>query len=201
MMIEKDEEIVKALEDEKEFLLREEKRTGNAPDTQLVYIRGEAVLKILDLIHRLQDDYSNLKERYVKVLDLNEKVIADQKAEIERLKIQKDKERLYKDEFQDKCVALKLENAELQKQVDELREQLLMAKLQGLNEGYNNGVQAERNAQIFKPMIAELPKEITEQIKQQAVKETVNDMGKEIYKRVTDNLKMWLRERFGVEVE
>lgn len=80
------EEIVKAFEDEKEFLLKEEKRTGNAPDTQLVYIRGEAVLKILDLIHRLQEDYSKLKERYVKVLDLNEKVIAEQKAEIERLK-------------------------------------------------------------------------------------------------------------------
>lgn len=41
----------------------------------------------LDLIHRMQDDYSNLKERYVKVLGLNEKVIAEQKAEIERLKI------------------------------------------------------------------------------------------------------------------
>jgi hypothetical protein len=27
------------------------------------------------------------------------------------------------------------------------------------------------------------------------------DMGKEIYKRVTDNLKMWLRERYDVEVE
>jgi hypothetical protein len=40
----------------------------------------------LDLIHRLQEDYSKLKEKYVKVLDLNEKVIAEQKAEIERLK-------------------------------------------------------------------------------------------------------------------
>jgi hypothetical protein len=39
----------------------------------------------LDLIHRLQGNYSNLKERYVKVLGLNEKVIAEQKAEIERL--------------------------------------------------------------------------------------------------------------------
>ena len=38
----------------------------------------------LDLIHRLQDDYSNLKERYVKVLGLNEKVIAEQKEIIEK---------------------------------------------------------------------------------------------------------------------
>ena len=40
---------------------------------------------ILDLIHRLQEDYSKLKERYVKVLNLNEKVIAEQEAKIERL--------------------------------------------------------------------------------------------------------------------
>ena len=47
---------------------------------------------IKDLIHRLQADniqlkwnYVDLKERYVKVLDLNEKVIAEQKTEIERL--------------------------------------------------------------------------------------------------------------------
>lgn len=50
-----------------------------------LYLRKRIVNEILDLIHRLQDDYLKLKERYVKVLDLNEKVIADQKAEIERL--------------------------------------------------------------------------------------------------------------------
>jgi hypothetical protein len=44
------------------------------------------LIKWLYLIDYLQNDYSNLKERYVKVLDLNEKVIAEQKAEIERLK-------------------------------------------------------------------------------------------------------------------
>lgn len=80
------EEIVKALCKQKQFLLEEQERTGNTPDSQLVYITGEAVFEILDIIHRLQDDYSKLKERYVKVLDLNEKVIYEQKAEIERLK-------------------------------------------------------------------------------------------------------------------
>lgn len=40
-----------------------------------------------------------------------------------------------------------------------------------------------------------------EDIIQDTMKQTVNDMGKEIYKRVTDNLKMWLRERYDVEVE
>ena len=52
-----------------------------------LYLRKRIVTEILDLIHRLQSDYSNLKERYVKVLDFNEKVIAEQKTEIERLKI------------------------------------------------------------------------------------------------------------------
>jgi predicted kinase len=40
-----------------------------------------------------------------------------------------------------------------------------------------------------------------EDIIQETMKQTVKDMGKEIYKRVTDNLKMWLRERYDVEVE
>lgn len=37
--------------------------------------------------------------------------------------------------------------------------------------------------------------------KAETVRKTIDDMGKEIYKRVTDNLKMWLRERYDVEVE
>lgn len=67
-----DEEIVKALEDEKEFLLREEKRTGNAPDTQLLYIRGEVVLKILDIIHRLQDENGKQKAEIEELKEDNE---------------------------------------------------------------------------------------------------------------------------------
>lgn len=68
----------------------------------------------LDLIHRLQDDYSKLKEKYVKVLSLNEKVIAEQKAEIERLTkrlelADKDNDNLAKTIF------------DYEKQVDELK--------------------------------------------------------------------------------
>lgn len=39
----------------------------------------------LAIIKRLQDDYLKLKEKYVKVLDLNEKVITEQKSQIEWL--------------------------------------------------------------------------------------------------------------------
>lgn len=64
-----DEEIVKALEYEKEHLLREEKLTGNAYDTQSVYMRGEGVLAILNLIHRLQAEIERLTEEKWNVQD------------------------------------------------------------------------------------------------------------------------------------
>lgn len=75
--------------------------------------------EILDLIHRLKDDYSNLKERYVKVLDLNEKVITEQKTEIERLKTEFKSD--YKNSWRNKFFTALEENAELQKQVDKLK--------------------------------------------------------------------------------
>lgn len=56
------EEIVKALCKQKQFLLEEQERTGNTPDTQLVYVTGEAVFKILELIHRLQGENERLTE-------------------------------------------------------------------------------------------------------------------------------------------
>lgn len=112
---------------------------------------------------------------------------------------------------------IRRENAELQKQVDELREQVLMAKLQGLNEGYNNGVQAERNAQIFKPMITKLPKEIAEPINQQAEKATAKEIyslldtmkvpedgrhqWRDTHNDCIDRCKSKIKERYGVEVE
>ena len=95
----------------------------------------------LDLIHSLQADniqlkwnYVDLKERYVKVLDLNEKVIAKQNAEIERLKTELSESRSiintahykyhdYKDYQSFEIERLQKENAELQKQVDELTEE------------------------------------------------------------------------------
>ena len=77
----------------------------------------------LDLIRRLQNDYSNLKERYVKVLGLNEKVIAEQKVEIEWLaKVEMDLIGKIADQKAE-IERLTEEHAELQKQVDELKEE------------------------------------------------------------------------------
>ena len=95
-------------------------------------------IKVFDYIIELESlysDYLNLKERYVKVLGLNEKVIAEQKAEIERLKAQmtednvtlfdtrmelEDCEKSNKS-LQTMNFNLSQDNAELQKQVDELK--------------------------------------------------------------------------------
>lgn len=106
-------------------------------------------------------------------------------------------------------IDLENQRNELQKQVDELKEQLLIAKLQGLTEGYLDGVQAERNAQIIKPTIVELPKEITQKIKEQAVKDTAKEILQKLYNmRDKDNiirLELHNLEEFcdgyGVEVE
>ena len=72
------------------------------------------VTDILNFVHRLQDDYSKLKERYVKVLGLNEKVIAEQKAEIERLSF-------YKTVF-DKGLAVSLVN--MQETIDKQKAEI-----------------------------------------------------------------------------
>lgn len=120
-----DEEIVMSLCAQRQHLLNEQRLTGRAPDEQIVYVTGGAVFEILDLIHRLQADYSNLKERYVKVLDLNEKVIAKQQAEIERLTEERDKLFNANVDTQEELNKVRLdrnrENTELQKQVDELK--------------------------------------------------------------------------------
>lgn len=82
-----DEEVVNALEEQKQYLLEEQRRTGNSPEFQCLYITGIAVLEILDLIQR-------------------------QKAEIERLTELQSRSSY-------RVAELGIENAELQKQVDE----------------------------------------------------------------------------------
>lgn len=147
------------------------------------------LVKYLDLIDRLQSDYSNLKERYVKVLGLNEKVIAEQKAEIERLTEER-QNLLDKYHQADEAIdhwfkmykQTKIENAELQKQVDELKEE-------------REHMQAE--------IIA------TEESRLQAVKDTVKEilgfiLAKEFEKGdylTDDELKKLVGEKYGVEVE
>lgn len=58
-----DEDIVMALCKQKQFLLEEQERTGNTPDTQLVYVTGEAVFEILDLIKRLQEENADYERK------------------------------------------------------------------------------------------------------------------------------------------
>ena len=125
-----DKEIVKALTCKKEIILEEVNRTNNSVDDLIVCVDAKVVVGALDLIHRLQDDYSNLKERYVKVLGLNEKVIAEQKAEIERLTEDRNQLALCNkglqdgiNEYQADNAELGRKNAELQKQVDELKDE------------------------------------------------------------------------------
>lgn len=96
-----------------------------------------AISNALDLIHRLQADniqfkwnYVELKERYVKVLDLNEKVIAEQKDEIERLTEEKWKVQDDLDNYHAMLKESEKKNYELQKQVDELREEKRLKELQ-----------------------------------------------------------------------
>lgn len=124
-----DEEIVKALE-----ICAKDKGCGKCPYKLKDIDCGigqRSENDYLKLIQRLQKDYANLKERYVKVLDLNEKVITDQKEEIERLT--KENARLVneiggKDGWRDTVKGLTIEKFELQEQVDELEQLLLVAK-------------------------------------------------------------------------
>lgn len=96
--------------------------TGNGLGDCMKHI----AINALDLIHRLQDDYLKLKERYVKVLGLNEKVITEQKAEIERLTEccgMFERGEIGSPMTTDKMLALEKEKIELQKQVDELKDE------------------------------------------------------------------------------
>lgn len=64
-----DEAIVMELCRQKQFLLEEQERTGNTPNTQLVYVTGEAVFEILDLIKRLHDENERLTKELSNVPD------------------------------------------------------------------------------------------------------------------------------------
>lgn len=192
-----DEEIVKALE-----------RCGDIDNCYDCPIMGEMERRncmcqevVLDLIHRLQDDYSKLKERYIKVLDLNEKVIAEQKAEIERLSEENENLKAdilrYEDmEFTEKhcdlygenetlkhwLKRLNAENEALQKQVDELK-----LELQGQ---FDKGVKAGCLMSKVK--------------EQQAVKDTAKEICKAIHKDLQAalfNLKHFITDSEGQKAQ
>lgn len=185
------EEVIKALENEKEFLLKEEKRTGNTPDTQLVYIKGEAVLKILDLIHHLQSENARLTEEFenmhTEIILLNH----------EKFKLQKQVDELTKPicgKFKDNSALLKA--------------------YKSLEKEYT------RKTQKLRELQDEVLKEQTDlrTVQQQAVKDTAKKYHDAVKKLFDDadccgwiedsETKYWYedndkiaREQFGVEVE
>ena len=103
----------------------------------------------LDLIHRLQENYLKLKEKYVKVLDLNEKVITEQKAEIERLENERTYLQMVADAFKgdyknakaDGVRELLQELIEMEIKLDPLRSGIRYKALIGYAE--ENGIEVE----------------------------------------------------------
>lgn len=78
----------------------------------------EKIVGALEYIIDLENQRNELQSATI-LLEQRNKEIAEQKEEIERLKIQKDKAVISKDELQEKLISLNFENKELQKQVDE----------------------------------------------------------------------------------
>ena len=77
-----DEEVVNALEERKQWLLEEQRRTGNSPEFQCLYITGTAVLEILDLINRQKAEIERLTEE----IKTTNGMTAEQVIESEKLK-------------------------------------------------------------------------------------------------------------------
>jgi septal ring factor EnvC (AmiA/AmiB activator) len=176
----------------------------------------------LDLIHRLQDDYSKLKEKYVKVLDLNEKVIAEQKAEIERLTEENSKLRV-------EIVSILNENAELQKQMDELKKPIgkfkdqtaLKKAYESLEKEFTKRSQRLKELQKNNDDLVEdlanmtiYPEEAVKRIRAQAVKDTAKEIFETIFydcwaikdengHRIFNEgkIKDFAKKCYGVEVE
>lgn len=177
-----DEEIVKALE-------------NNAMGYGAGII-GDLYQLTLDLIHRLQDEKKDMHQDLIQAEKYAEKLSignARQKAEIERLT---ERETFFENAWKTSLestqtveIALKANRAreeELQKQVDELKEEKLSAV-------------CDLNMRIV-----ELDNEL-----KQAVKDTVKEILTELIERAHSNgcidltvneVKAWFREDYGVEV-
>lgn len=218
-----DEEIVKALTCKKEVILEEVHRTNNSVDDLIVCVDdlivcvdAKVVVGALDFIHRLQDDYSNLKERYVKILGLNEKVIAEQKAEIERLTQEKEdweksckfwsgankSNHLKFTHTLEKLCEERNKNSELQKQVDELKE-----KIMNLKSAMTDRVAGKSyDTMLTTPEdVEEIFGDAYESEFNKFLEQTVKDTAKEILEYGTFlmpiRMREWIKKRFGVEVE
>ena len=192
-----DEEIVKALENTR-ITLDELKEDDD--DYEKLLLIKKITNCSLDLIRRLQDEKKELQESADLFSDFNGKlnaIIAEQKAEIERLKEEKafykeksstlseDYESLKKDtdRLEFRLSDERVKNAELQKQVDELKGKICE-------------LVADKGNLVVK------------------VKQTVKDTAKEILTELIEKahsngcidltvneVKAWFREDYGVEVE
>ena len=149
---------------------------------------------ILDLIHRLQSEnkelkspkfaswklkFFNLKEEFDKELSEHEEFTKKAKEEIERLTEERD---MYADDLywkaevrkrEDFITELTVENAELQKQVDELKDICL-----------------------------DCPYKLKfDEIEKQTVKDTAKEILQRGKYCMPSGLRDWIKERYGVEVE
>lgn len=171
------------------------------------------VTDILNLIHRLQNTEKANEEAWEIKEESYKRQIAEQKAEIERLTEWKDTLQDTKDELEQQLIdtgfkeyceenkRLTEENAELQKQVDELTE-----KNKNLKYSFDTA-----NGYIKK--LAESCETNCEKFNGITTQQTAKDTAKEIlttgknYKRnhsihmAFDLFISWIKERYGVEVE
>jgi hypothetical protein len=186
---------IQQLEHEKKHLLKEKVRIGIEPEDQLVYVNGTAIITILDLIHRLQDENERLKSTKYRA-SWKAKFFKAQ-AEIERLTEERDKLKVIVnhncDPFPKWQEAIIKENAELQKQVDELKSQFLSTC---------------ENCHLKKDI------ELLSYQKQQAVKDTAKEILTELdlffkgttfrkgyeFKKIDEKLKE-IAKRNGIEVK
>ena len=203
-----DEEIVKALECcNKTYNDMNRHSCDTCPYKEIEPCGKAQMIDCLNLIHRLKGENASLKAKYVKMLDLNEKTIAKQKAEIEQLtkenknlsiKVwnyeQPARTPLYSSESMVHCnlvtcydenYDLKAKNAELQKQIDELKVE-------------NTELHKERTTLIAGSILKQ----------QDIAKDTAKEICKFILKYwqghdlvECDWLRVAIAEKYGVEVE
>ena len=148
-----------------------------------LYLRQRIVVEILDLIHRLQAENERLTEELEKEYELRkEYMFACEKKDLE-------------------IKQLEFENAELQKQVDELKEK------------FSGGVMWTKEQ--WSKYLTEYSNDIKQSFKNgydKAVKDTAKEIYENVHKwcdgRIPEGLlnyiklfDVWLKERYGVEVE
>ena len=185
-----DEEIAKAILQQIEY------NAGIPYIDEWLKVKTIKFTDILNFIHRLQAEnkelkspkfaswklkFFNLREEFDKELAEHEEFTKNAKAEIERLKDENIEERDI--HFKNLC-GYKDEIARLQKQVDELNKK--QANKYALEAIYNNGYE-----QAVKDTAKEISKKVVD----------LNVIYGDDFRLFLDNFELWVKERYGVEVE